>query len=371
MQRPFRLERYFALHEHRLEVMLSSSDCEPMTARELFDLAGAASDELLDARLGYTEARGSARLRAAIARHHPGCTEDDVLVVNAPQEAVLLSLQALVHPGDRVVVLTPCYQSLWDVALERGADVVSWPVVPRGLGFGLDLSRLAELLADPATLLVTNFPHNPTGACPTREEWAELTLLVERSGARWFSDEMYRGLTRDDSAELPPAASELASAVSLSGLSKSLNLPGLRLGWLVSRDRALLAEIERRKDWTSICANALSEICAEKALAISGELFRRNRARIARNEAALARFLAERGAPLGWTPPAAGPVSLAAVSSGTATDLARRARERGRALLVPSALFELEDRWVRLGLGREGFEGGLARLALALASDPA
>ncbi len=366
MDRAFVLERHFAKYEHTLEVMLSSSDCEPITARELFSMAGRSADEIVDLTLSYTEARGSARLRDAVSRWYPGTTADDVLVVNAPQEAVFWAMHALVKPGDRVVVQTPCYQSLRDVPRERGADVVEWPVVPSGDGFTVDFDRLEALLSDPTALLVTNFPHNPTGVCPTREEWTALTLLVEKTGVRWFNDEMYRGLARDDAREPPPAATAISGAMSLWGLSKSLNLPGLRLGWLVCRDHTVLAAIERMKDWTSICSNALSERCAEVALEVAPELFASNRARLFRNEAALAEFLAERPGKLVWQPPSAGPVSLARVLGTTATELATRARERASALLVPSSLFDLPDTHVRFGLGRARFDRWLASLDAAL-----
>jgi aspartate/methionine/tyrosine aminotransferase len=367
MDRPFVLERHFAQYEHALGVMLSSSDCEPITARELLGMAGRSPDELLDLTLSYTEARGAERLRRAVSRWYPGTSADDVLVVNAPQEAVYWAMHALVRPGDRVVVQTPCYQSLRDVPRERGAEVIEWPVVPSGDSFAIDFDRLEALLTEPTALLVTNFPHNPTGVCPTQDEWIALAFLVERSGVRWFNDEMYRGLARDDQRELPSAATEIAGAMSLWGLSKSLNLPGLRLGWLVCRDRPVLAEIERMKDWTSICSNALSERCAEVALEVGPALFTANRARIAENEAALGRFLADRPGAVTWTAPTAGPVSLARVHGMTATELATRARDRASALLVPSSLFDLPDTHVRFGLGRAHFDRWLASLDRALA----
>src|SRR5689334_2417166 len=110
--RPFLLERWFAEHEFAVPHMPSASDCQPTTAGEVLRLAGMDPAELLDLPLGYTQSRGDPRLREAIAGWYPGCAPDDVLVCNAPQEAILLLMQALLRPGDRVVVQTPCYQSL-------------------------------------------------------------------------------------------------------------------------------------------------------------------------------------------------------------------------------------------------------------------
>jgi len=365
--RPFVLERWFARFEHSLAHMLSSSDCAPISARDLLALAGGSADELLDLRLGYTESRGAPALRAALAPWYPGCTADDVLVAGAPQEAILLLLQVCLRKGDRVVVQTPCYQSLRDVAVELGCEVVPWPVRLDGSRAALDVDALPELLGAGTRMLITNAPHNPTGAMPDRAQWDAIAALVRERGVRWFSDEMYRGLARTDQHELPPAASLVPGAISLWGLSKSLNLPGLRLGWLACRDRDLLAAVEQQKDWTSICNNALAEVLAVHALRAAGHLFAQNRALIARNGAAMAAFAARHGDLLAFTGPAAGPVALCQVRRGTATELAERVRTRGDAMLVPSALFGLEDRWLRIGLGRQEFAAALAAFERALA----
>jgi aspartate/methionine/tyrosine aminotransferase len=361
MREPFHLERYYGRFEHSTEFMLSSSDCEPMSARALLALAGAETGnntaELLDLRLCYTESKGSRRLRTALAACYPHCSADDLLVGNAPQELILLAMQTLVAAGDRVVVQTPCYQSLRDVAVELGAEVVQWRV---GADGSLDWPALMKLLTPATRLLVTNFPHNPTGSQPTRADWQRLADLVTARKLRWFSDEMYRGLARSDADEMPPAASLVPSAISLWGLSKSLNLPGLRLGWLCCRDRAFLAAVEQQKDWTTICSNALSEVLAVHALAVAPQLFAANRARIAENGALMMAFAGRHRDRLQFAPPQAGPVALCRVLTGKASDLAERVRTIGSALLVPSPLFQLDDHWLRIGLGRANFAAALA-----------
>jgi aspartate/methionine/tyrosine aminotransferase len=226
-------------------------------------------------------------------------------------------------------------------------------------GPALDLGRLARLLATKTALLVTNAPHNPTGAHPDPDQWREIAGLVEQSGARWFSDEMYRGLCPDPARELPPAASLVGSAVSLWGTSKSFGLPGIRIGWLCCRDRALLARVEERKDYTTICSSAPGEVLARAALRAADPILRRNRERIAANAQLMTAFAAKQPDRLRWQPPQAGPVALAEVRGETATALADRVRAHG-ALLVPSALFDLDDHWVRIGLGRDRFAEALA-----------
>ena len=227
--RPFLLERYFAAHEFSTQHMLSASDCESWELGGLLEACGADPEELLSQRLGYTESQGNPTLRARIAEQYPGCDADSVLVANAPMEAIAVAMQATLRPGSRVVVQTPCYQALLDIPRQLGCEVVPWPLLQVDTSFAIDWHMLEQHLAQPTDMVVTNFPHNPTGLHPQPAQWERLSSWIERSGARWFSDEMYRGLERDTEEELPPAASLNDKAISLWGLSKSFGLPGLRV----------------------------------------------------------------------------------------------------------------------------------------------
>jgi aspartate/methionine/tyrosine aminotransferase len=359
--REFLIERYYARHEFTTPFQLSASDCEALSVEEVLELGGVAPEELLRLRLGYTETRGAPALRQAIARRYPGCSADDVLVFNAPQEAIFLAMHALLAPGERAVVMTPCYQSLKDVARSVGSEVVEWPLLESDSGWRLDLGRLEELLRPDTRLLVTNAPHNPTGLQPTADEWRRIHELARERGVRWFSDEMYRGLEPEPALALPPAASLAPDALSLWGTSKSFGLPGLRIGWLVSRDRALLARIEGLKDYTSICSNAPGELLARAALGAAEPILARNRERIAANVERMEAFARRHRERLVWLRPMAGSVSLVRLLSGSAREYAERVRTDAGVLLVPSELFDLGDRHVRVGLGREGFAEALER----------
>ena len=166
----FKLERYFARWEFTAPHVLCASDCETMTIGQLLALAQLAPSALLDLPLGYTDSQGAAPLRETIATFYPGLSADDILVTNAPQEAIFLAMTTLLMPGDRVIVQTPCYQSLAEVARHRGCEVVDWPMVETESGFRTDLDLLRKLLVPDTKLLVVNAPHNPTGYLPSRQD---------------------------------------------------------------------------------------------------------------------------------------------------------------------------------------------------------
>src|SRR5206468_10951964 len=159
----------------------------------------------------------------------------------------------------------------------------------------------------PATrLVVVNFPHNPTGALASREELAEIVAAVESSRARLFSDEVYRFLEHDEADRLPAAAEASERGISLGVMSKSFALAGLRIGWIASRDRAMLARVAAFKDYLTICSSAPAEILALIALRARDRVLQRSRA-IARDNLALpGRFFGEWAGIVEWVPPRAG-----------------------------------------------------------------
>ena len=365
---PFFTERYFAAHEFRVAHTLCASDCETMTIGELLQLAGEPVSALLDLGLGYTESAGSPRLRERVAATYRGVAADEVLGLAAPEEGIFLAVHALLEPGDRAVVIQPSYDSLRNLIEHVGATLEPWHVEPTEGGWTVDVERLEQLLSVPARLVVVNFPHNPTGHLPDADSWQRIVEVVTGSGAWLMSDEMYRGLERKPVDRLASACELSERTITLGGLSKTHGLPGLRTGWLVIGDPALRARVERWKDYTSICSSAPSERLAEVALAVDAELARRSVELIAANRAIADRFFARFDEQLEWRSPAAGPVGLARLRSGSADSLCRQLLEECSTLVLPATGLGLDDdRHLRFGLGRRSFAEALERLQEVLA----
>jgi aspartate/methionine/tyrosine aminotransferase len=360
--RPFQLERYLGRYEFTTPHHLCCSDCETVSVGELMQLAGMPLSALANLRLGYTESQGDPALRDLVAGFYELAGAGEVVITNAPEEGIFLVMEALLRPGDRVIVQTPCYQSLMELARHKGCDVQPWPVRETDRAWRLDLEHLDALLASGARLVVVNFPHNPTGLLPTEEEYRMILRKAERAGARVFSDEMYRGLEPSAGERLPAGTDLSAEAVSLWGMSKTFGLPGLRIGWLVTRDRELRERLLRVKDYTTICSSAPGELLARAGLQAADRLIRCSRTIIEENLEAIDGFMRRWVRLFRWRPPAAGPVALARLGSGSAEELCRQARDEAGVLLAPSTLFDLGDRHIRFGLGRRSFRAGLGAL---------
>jgi len=360
MIREFAIERYFARWEFAARHLLSASDCEPLTVRELLDLCGAPESLLTELRLSYAESQGAPALRERIARMYRGLDVDDI-VVAVPEEAIYLAMSTLLSPRDRVVVQVPCYQSLSEIATHRGCDVQRWALQETADGWRMDLDRLADLLTPATKLLVVNAPHNPTGFVPTAAEYDALLELVQKRGVWLFFDEMYAGLERAPAVRLEPAVTRYERAICLSGMSKSYALPGLRLGWLALRDRRLRDGIMRYKDYTTICATSMSERLAEVALDHQLPILERNRAIVTANLALARDFAARHPDLLSWRHGDGGSIVFPRFVRGGAAAFCDATAERG-IMIVPSTMFDFGDEHVRLGLGRRGFGEALAAL---------
>ncbi len=157
--------------------------------------------------------------------------------------------------------------------------------------------------------------------------------------------------------------------------SKAYGLPGLRVGWLACRDRALLERLERRKHYTSICNAGPSEHLAAVALRAGDRIRARNRAIIAANLPVFDAFFARWADRFAWEHPQGGCVSFPRLTTGEPTaSFCRRLVERAGVVLLPADIYasELgpvpEDR-LRVGVGRRDPEPGLAALDAFLRED--
>jgi aspartate/methionine/tyrosine aminotransferase len=367
--KPFYTERFFAVHEFTAPYILCASDCESLTVDELFQMAGESSwESLAKLRLGYTESQGAPALREQIAGLY-GCIQaGQVIGPIAPVEGIFLTMHALLEPGDEVAALTPCYDSLANVAEYLGCRVTRWALTeadepPDGPGgWRLDLDALERLVTPGTRLVVVNFPHNPTGYLPSHAEWRAIVQIVERAGAWLFSDEMYRGLEYDPAARLTSGCDLYERAVTLAGLSKTYGLPGLRVGWLALQDTSLRNRILGWKDYTTICASAPSEVLAQTALQVADKLAERNRGIIQDNLSLAEPFFSRWQDVFRWNRPQAGSVALVGLRGRSARGFNDRLVAEQGVLLLPSVGLGVGDGHVRFGFGRLNFSAGLEQL---------
>ena len=174
----------------------------------------------------------------------------------------------------------------------------------------LDFDELRRGITNATRLIVVNFPHNPTGYLPGLTEFERVVEIAREHGLYLFSDEMYRYLEHDPAERLPAACDIYEKAISLSGLSKSFGLAGLRMGWLACHDRSLIERWLALKDYTTICHSAPSEILAIVALRAKERIIERNRKIVLDNLALAEQFFSDRDGMFGWLAPRGGSIAF-------------------------------------------------------------
>jgi aspartate/methionine/tyrosine aminotransferase len=252
-----------------------------------------------------------------------------------------------------VICTYPGYQSLYEVARSIGCQVTIWQP-DENQGWNFSIATLAEKFKANTRLVVANFPHNPTGHVPAQDEYEALVEIAREQGAYLLSDEMYRFLEVKPGTTLPSACELYKHAVSLFGLSKSFGLPGLRTGWLVTKDRELLEQVSRLKDYTTICSSAPSELLAIIALRSKQTILDQQNARLCRNIAVLESFMSDHQEIFRWNRPIGGSICFPRMLGiqDTFSFSEQLINETG-ILLAPSRVFQYGDHHVRIGYGRE------------------
>lgn len=187
----------------------------------------------------YTAAPGTPELRAAGAKwlnttFGLGYGADEVMVCAGAKGALHMALDAIVEPGQKVLVLAPywvSYPAL--VTMADGVPVIVEPAVERG--FVHDAATIdAAIRQHQAAGLIVNYPNNPSGAVPTRAQVQALVDVVEANDVWLLSDEIYATLLYDDAEHVSPASlpGGRERTIVVNGFTKSHTLTGWRTSFL-------------------------------------------------------------------------------------------------------------------------------------------
>ena len=358
---PFKLERYFAKYEFITEFLLCSSDCEAMSIGDLLAVEPDAAQKFQDVWLGYTESQGSPTLRKEISNLYQTISPEDVLVHAGAEEAIYLFMFAAFKKGDHVIVHSPGYQSLADVARAAGCDVSRWRAREEN-NWALDLDELRHLMRSNTKALVINTPHNPTGFLMPRADYDDIHRFAQEKKLLLFSDEVYRESEYDVADRLPAACDFGEHAVSLGVTSKTYGLAGLRIGWIATKNKKIYEAMASLKDYTTICNSAPSEFLAELAMRNRQTLAQRNLDIIKHNLTVIDDLFARREDLFSWNRPKAGSMAFPRLLRGDVEDFCKDLVKTAGVLLLPGSMYDHSRNHFRLGLGRKNLPQAVERL---------
>lgn len=316
----------------------------------------------------YNEHRGSEALRSLIAADGAGLSAADVLITSGAATALFIVSTSLLSPADHLVVVRPNYATNLETPRAIGCDI-SFIDVTFESGFRLDFDRLAAAITPRTKIISVTCPHNPTGVMFTEGELRRLVDLARARGCYLLVDETYRDLSFDGA--LPLAASLGPHVISVSSLSKAYGVPGIRIGWLITRDPELQKTFLAAKEQISLSGSVIDEWIAEQVLTRRQSLLQPTLAEMRERRRLVAEWLANESQ-LDWVPPQGGVVCFPRMRtepSGGTDAFYRRLLEHHGTYVGPGHWFEMPDRFFRLGYGwtsRAELLSGLEAISKAL-----
>ncbi len=362
--RNFELEVYLSKWEFRAQYHLTASDIESMSIGQLFEMASERDRPTLDdVWLGYTETYGSPALLDEITRTYDTLQPADILCFAGAEEGLYVAMKVLLNRDDHAVVVVPNYQASETIPMCL-CEVTGVALRPEE-AWQLDIDQIRKALRANTKLISINFPHNPTGVILKKGSFDELVNLCRERGIYLFSDEVYRLIERDVSLRLPQVADVYERGISLNVMSKAYGLPGLRIGWIATKDRELLQRMERYKHYLSICNSAPSEFLATIALQAKDQILKRNRSLVNYNAQLLDAFFGDFPELFTWKRPDGGCVGYPLYRGKEGADaFCEDLLQKSGVLLLPpkvyrSQLTETAQNRFRIGFGRKNMEEGL------------
>lgn len=358
----FKLEEFWKKYEFTSPYLLCCSDAETWTLSELLAIADEDLKKLWHSlALGYTESPGHPILRQEIARLYDSIKADDVLTFAGAEEGIYCVMRVLIEPGDHVIIIDPCYQSLATLPETFGAEVTAIPLTFEN-EWKLDLEDVKKAFRSNTKLLILNYPHNPTGTVLDEKILDGLIQLARKSGAYIFCDEVYRYMEVDESERMPSIADVYEKGISLNVMTKSFGLAGLRIGWLATRDAHFLKAVGSYKLYTSICNSAPSEILAIIALRAKDRILERNRKIMLKNLNILDEFMERNQKYVSWSRPQSGTMAVLKLLLPISIEVF--AEDLGRTegvLIMPGSVFDLAGNFFRVGFGKRNMASILER----------
>ncbi|MES2939076.1 MAG: pyridoxal phosphate-dependent aminotransferase [Pseudomonadota bacterium] len=310
---------------------------------------------LADLPLAYGTAPGDARLRAAIAARH-GVDADEVLTTVGGIHALFLLAFVLCEPGDEAVIPAPLFPPARDTLAACGARVHT-PALRFDDGYRLDLKAFEPVLNARTRIVSLATPQNPAGVAFPPDALRELLAVMARKCPHaWLVvDETYREAVYGDDA---PAATALGlgeRVIVVASLSKAHGAPGLRLGWLITRDAELRKHLTQAKFNTVISCSPVDEALALKVLQRHDAIIGARRERLAAGRRITAQWIEDNAAFVEWVPPDAGALCCVRLRRETFDDAAvqrfHAALAGEGARVSPGHWFGEEARVFRLGFG--------------------
>ncbi len=274
------------------------------------------------------------KLQAQIDSRY-GHQDRSVFVSSGTSGGLVLTILALVDPGDEVIIFDPyfvMYEALVGLVGGRPVVVDTYP------DFRIDLDKVESMISPRTKLIIFNSPGNPTGVTATREEVIGLASLAERHNIALLSDEIYSQFVYD--GELITPADYNPATIVIDGFSKSHAMTGWRVGWVHGPSEVIQTMIKLQQ-YSFVCAPQPAQWAGLAALDVEMSQYR---ADYRSKRDLLVDGLRD---DFEFTEPGGAFYLFPKAPIGTGTEFVKRAIEHGL-LVIPGGIFSHRDTHFRI-----------------------
>lgn len=330
------------------------------TDKSLADVGVEIGDNLL---LCYGDHLGKPELRGLIAKNY-GAEPENVMVTVGACMALFIVYATLLESRDHVIIMHPNYPANIEIPRSLGCEVELYGLTFEN-GFKMDVNHLISKLRPNTKLVNITYPHNPTGAMACASDIARLMSACEANGTYLMVDETYGDLTRGD--RLPHVTNMSKWGICVESLSKAIGAPGIRAGWIVSKNAKIFERLLATKEQVCICSSILDEECAAQILARRETIMEKVRKDMDEKFAIVCELMDSQDA-VEWIKPEGGVVCFPRIRQDIEIDTEefyRILNDKYGVFVGPGRWFEMDDRYFRIGYawpGKEELRQGLLHL---------
>lgn len=305
-------------------------------------------DELV---LFYGDHRGKPALREIIAAE-ASVTANDVLVTPGAAAALFIVATSLLDKDEHIVVTKPNYATNIETPRAIGAQL-SFLSLRFENGYAIDTDELERLITPSTKLVSLTYPHNPTGTLTDEAILKKIIGIIEQKGCYLLMDETYREMSF--TVKLPVAATLSDRVISISSMSKAYGLPGIRIGWIICRNKQLMETFLAAKEQIVITNSVTDEEIAYQYLCKKDQLFAPVKAKILDNFSIVNVFMQQQQL-LEWVIPQGGCVCFPRIKNNIVLDMDAFHEvllNKYKTYVGRGHWFEEDRRHIRVGFGWE------------------
>jgi aspartate/methionine/tyrosine aminotransferase len=276
--------------------------------------------------------------------------KEDILLTAGAASALFIIATSLLNKDKHLVVVKPNYATNIETPKAIGCDI-TYINLQFENSFKIDMDDIKKAIKPNTSYISITTPHNPTGVLVSESELKELIVLCEEKNIYLLVDETYRDMNIGN--KLPLAATFSKNVISVSSLSKTYGLPGIRIGWIITQNSSLQELFLAAKEQIFICNSVVDEEIAYQYYLKKADFYPQIEKHISANFQIVKEFMANQNY-LEWVEPKGGVICFPRIKKEINVSVENfydTLNNKYKTWVGPGHWFEMDKRYMRIGYG--------------------